>query len=261
MTLDHATLDHAALRALLHERLYEVVNVDERPDGALMLRTHFRFPDGDSYPFYLLEGPAGELRLSDEGDTLMRMSYEQDIDAILEGARRVLMDRILGESGLEYDDGTFYLDIRPERLPEAMFAFGQALTRLYDLTLHSRAHVRSTFEEDLGARLTGFVEEDRIRRQYCPPEVPHSGLYPVDYRIDRRTAPPLFLYGVHNENKARRTTITLAHFRRHDLQFDSLIVFQDQTAIPRNDLVRLTDVAGDMISSLEAEEDLRRHIA
>ena len=34
-----------ALRKLLCERLCEDVRVERRPDDALMLRTHFRFPD------------------------------------------------------------------------------------------------------------------------------------------------------------------------------------------------------------------------
>ena len=133
MTLDYATLDQAALRTMLHERLCEVVNVDERPDGAVMLRTNFCFPDGDGYPFYLLEAPAGGVRLSDEGHTLMHISFEHDIDAFLEGRSRALMDRVLGEEGIKYDDGTFYLDTAPERLPDAMFTFGQALTRVYQI--------------------------------------------------------------------------------------------------------------------------------
>lgn len=151
MTLDYATLDQAALRTLLHERLCEVVSVDEGPDGAVMLRTHFRFPDGDSYPFYLLEAPAGGIRLSDEGDTLMRISYGHDIDAFLEGASRALMDRVLGESGVAYDDdGTFYLDTAPERLPDAMFTFGQALTRLYQI-----AQWPDDADRELARRISG----------------------------------------------------------------------------------------------------------
>ena len=43
------TLDAKALRNLLCERLCEDVVVDGRPDGELMLRTHFCFPDGDTF--------------------------------------------------------------------------------------------------------------------------------------------------------------------------------------------------------------------
>ena len=63
------TIDTTALRELLCARLCEEVGVSERPDGELMLRTHFTFPDGDGYPFHLAEAPAGGLRLSDLGHT------------------------------------------------------------------------------------------------------------------------------------------------------------------------------------------------
>ena len=130
MTLDYATPDQAAFRALLREHLCEV---EERPDGALMLRTRFLFPDGDAYPIHVLEAPAGGIRLSDRGHTLMHISYEHDIDAFLEGQSRALMDRVLGETGVAYDDGIFYLDTPPEQVPTAMFALGQAITRIYQI--------------------------------------------------------------------------------------------------------------------------------
>lgn len=253
-------IDAAAVRALLCERLCEEVAVEQRPDGALMLRTHFRFPDGDGYPFHLAEAPSGDgLRLSDHGHTLMRLSYEHDIDAFLEGTRGMLLERILGESGLRRDDGAFHLDTAPDRLPEAVFAFGQGLSRIYDLTLLSRSSVGSTFYEDLADCIIGLVSEDRVERDHQP-DVPNAREYPVDYRIEGRDGVPLFLYGVPNQDKARLTTIMLSHFHRHRLRFESLIVFQNQTEIPRPDLARLTDVAGDMISSLESEDDFSRKL-
>ena len=52
----------------------------------------------------------------------------------------------------------------------------------------------------------------------------------------------------------------LSYFHRHDLRFESILVFADQTEIPRMDLARLSDVGGDMISSLAAHEDLNRKL-
>ena len=72
------TLDAAGLGRLPCERLCEDVRVDGRPGGELVLRTHFAFPDGDSYMFHLVEAPSGGLRLSDRGHTLMHISYEHD---------------------------------------------------------------------------------------------------------------------------------------------------------------------------------------
>lgn len=252
-------LDRDALRKLLCERLCQEVDVEQRPDGELMLRTHFEFPDGDSYPFYLSEAPTGGLRLSDRGHTLMHISYEHDVDSFLDGTRGMLMERIASETGLVRDDGTFHLDTSAERLSEAIFTFGQALTRIYDLTLLSRSNVGSTFYDDLADCLTGLIDGSKIQRYY-EPDVPNARAYPVDYRVESQSDIPLFLYGVPNRDKARLTTIMLSYFHLHKLQFESIVVFENQEEIPRTDLARLSDVCGDMISSLDSTEDLNRKL-
>ena len=253
------TINPDTLRNLLCERLCEDVQLEERPDGALMLRTHFQFPDGDGYPIHLSEAASGGLRLSDRGHTLMHISYEHDINSFMDGTRGMLLERIMGESGLRWDGGAFCFDTSPNRLPEAVFQFGQALTRIYDLTFLSRSNVGSTFYDDLADLLSRLVDEDKVERDHQP-DVPNSQAYPVDYRIEGRGDVPLFLYGVPNRDKARLTTIMLSYFHRHGLTFESILVFEDQAQIPRMDLARLSDVAGDMISSLASHEDFNRKL-
>lgn len=253
------TLDPIALRKLLCERLCAEVVVEERPDGALMLRTHFRFPDGDGYPIHLAETSTGELRLSDRGHTMMHISYDHDVDSFMDGTRRMLLDRIMGESGLKWDGGAFCYDTSPEQLSAAVFHFGQSLTRIYDLTFLSRSSVGSSFYDDLAEYLLRAVDESKIEQDYLP-EVPNAEAYPVDYRIEGNNDVPLFLYGVPNRDKARLTTIMLSFFHRHELEFESILVFENQTDIPRMDLARLSDVGGEMISSLESHEDLNRKL-
>ena len=128
----------------------------------------------------------------------------------------------------------------------------------YRLHVH-RANVGSTFYDDLADLLSRTVDEDKIQRDYHP-EVPNAGVYPVDYRIEGRGDVPLFLYGVPNRDKARLTTIMLSYFHRYELAFESILVFEDQAEIPRKDLARLSDVGGDMISSLESHQDFNRKL-
>ena len=253
-------LDTAALQRLLCDRLCEEVHMTKRPDGAVMLRTHFEFPDGDRFPIHVSELGAGGLRLSDHGHTLMHISYDHDVDSFLEGTRGQLIERTMAETGLEWDGGAFCFDSPIERLPEAIFRFGQALTRVYDLTFLARSHVQSTFYDDLTDLLAGLVDEDKIQPDYRPEAVPNPEAYYVDYQIEGKSDTPLFLYGVPNRDKARLTTIMLSHFHRHELKFESLLVFEDQAEIPRLDLARLSDVGGEMISSLESSGDLNRKL-
>ena len=253
------TMDLNALRNLLCLRLCEEVRIEVRHDGALMLQTRFQFPDGDRFPIHLVETPGGGFRLSDLGHTLMRISYEDAADSFLKGSRKTLLERIMSESGLQWDGGAFCVDTSPERLSEALFRFGQGLTRVYDLTLLPCPGADSAFYDDLADLLSGLVGEEKFQPDYRP-NVPNAEAYPVDYRIEGRNGVPLFLFGVPDRDKARLTTITLSHFHRHALAFDSILVFENQTEIPRADLARLSDVGGNMVSSLEAREDLERDL-
>lgn len=247
------------LQQRLCEQLCAAVRVERRPDGVLMLEADFEFPDGDRYPIYPSEAPGG-VRLSDIGDTLMRISYDHDIDAFLAGGRGLLIERILGVERVGQDGGVFYLDAPTDRLSEALFRYGRALTRIYDLTLHSRSRAASTFYEDLADLLLQTMAGERIQRDHLLPDLPNAEAYPVDYRFEGKNGGQVFLYGVPNRDKARLTTIILSRFHQLHLDFDSILVFSDQAAIPRLDLARLSDVGGDMVSSLESSEDLRQKI-
>ena len=199
------TIDVEALRDLLCRKLCEDVSIERRPDGDLMLRTHFRFPDGDGFPIHVSSAPGGGIRLSDRGHTLMHISYDHDVDAFMEGTRGALLERIVAESGVRLEQGAFCLDAMPGHVPEALFRLGQALTRIYDLTFLSRSNVGSTFYDDLADLLGNLVDESKMERNYQP-DAPNAEAYTVDYRIEGREA-PLFLYGVPNRDKARLTTI------------------------------------------------------
>ena len=247
------------LQRRLCDQLCAAVRVERRPDGELMLAADFEFPDGDRYPIYLSETPGG-VRLSDKGDTLTRISYDHDIDAFLAGSRGLLIERILGEEQVGKEGGVFYLDTPTDRLSDAVFRYGRALTRIYDLTLHSRSRAVSTFYDDLADLLLQTAGEERFQRDHLLPDLPNADAYPIDYRLEGKNGGQVFLYGVPNRDKARLTTIILSHFHRVHLDFDSILVFSDQAEIPRMDLARLSDVGGDMVSSLDSSEDLRRKL-
>ena len=253
-------LDLERLEKLLCERLCTDVQIRTRPDGVIMLDTPFSFPDGDRYPIYMSDTPAGGIQLSDRGHTLMHISYEQDIDSFTHGARATLCDQIVLEGGIEENGGIFSVETSPDQLAETLFRFGQTLTKIFDLSFLSRERVSSSFYEDLSSMLLTILDEGRFETEYIPPEVPDGQSYPVDYYFSGRENRPVFLYGVPNRDKARLTTIMLSHFLISKLDFESIIVFENQQEIPRQDLARLTNVAGTAVASLEAETDLRRKV-
>ena len=133
-------LDIDLLQKHLCKHLGEAVKVRRREqDGALMLSTPFQLPDGDLFPIRLIEAENGQIRLTDRGFTYMRISIYDDVDALEAGRRGELLQRVVKESRVEWDYGEVYLETAPEKLAEAAILFGQALTRIWDLTYLSNS--------------------------------------------------------------------------------------------------------------------------
>ena len=253
------------LEQLSSQKLCELLCADvsmHRRDGYVMLKTPFTYPDGDGYALYLSELASGGLRVSDGGHTLMHLSYTNELDKFFDGTRGALLEQIVKESGVQYGEekGEFYIDSPINNLPESTFQLGQALTRIHDLTFLNRTQVKSTFYDDLKAAIFQVVSEEVVEADYEIAGLENAANYPVDFKLTKASGGNLFLFGIPNKDKARLTTIFLQYYLQHHIEFDSLLVFQDQQEIPRSDLARLTNVSGEMIASPNAVDDFRRKL-
>lgn len=247
------------METMLCRALCGTVTVKKRGDALWQVDTPWRFPDGDGYSIYVSQAPTGGLRISDQGLTMMRLSYENDIAKLREGTRGRLLTQVLADTGLSEDDGEFYLDATTEDLGASVMRIGQALTRVHDLTFLNRLRVESTFYEDLREKLQMVVGVERLTEGYVVPGVANARDYPVDYFVSGG-ASPLFLFGVPNRDKARLATIILQHLVRGGQDFNSMVVFQNAADLPRADLGRLMNAANDMIDSLDATDDFERKL-
>ena len=242
----------------LCEHLCAEIRIRTRGDR-LAINTPFYFPDGDPYVLYLEELSGGGVRLTDLGHTMMHLSYENDVDAFRSGNRAKLFASTLANGGVSEADGELYIDTIPKNLSSAIFSLGQAITSVSDLTFLNRTRVESTFYEDLEAALGRLRVDGELRRNYEVPGLANADKYPVDFMLPGK-ANDLFIFGVPTRDKARLTTIVLGHLLRAEIAFESLLVFADQSNIPRSDLSRLSNVGGEMVSSLDAQEDLARKV-
>ncbi|MFH1005560.1 MAG: DUF1828 domain-containing protein [Bacteroidota bacterium] len=252
-------VDVNKLQSTLCKLMCAEVQIKPKNSKLLLIETPFYFSDGDPYQIYIKEMPGGILRLSDMGHTMMHLSYENDIDKFREGTRGTLFNQIKAETFIEEDSGEFFIDTLIENLGFNIFRLGQALTKINDLTFLNRARAESTFYEDLKEQLTKIISEEKIKKDYFYEQMENAKDYPIDYRIEGKHA-PLFLFGVPNRDKARLTTIIIERLLRASANFDSLLIFSDQSSIPRGDLARLSNVGGEMIASLDAEADFQRKL-
>lgn len=235
------------------------IKIKQKNENLMFVETPFYFTDGDPYQIYIKEMPGGIIRLTDMGHTLMHLSYENDIDKFKEGSRGKLFEQIQSESFIEEDNGELFIQTSIEDLCVNIFRLGQSLTKIIDLTFLNRARIESSFYEDLQKQLFRFVSEDLVKKDYYYEKMENSLDYPIDYKITGKYL-PLFLFGIPNKDKARLTTIILERLLRVKADFDSLLIFSDQSSIPKQDLARLSNVGGEMIASLDAESDFSRKL-
>ena len=163
----------------LCKELCSEVGLQSVDDGYVRVSTPMTFPDGDVYTIYLKESPSG-FRLSDRGHTLMRLSYETDIDKLNEGTRNKFLNQVLADAEISLDSGALTMNVSPSLLGQAIFRFGQGLTRVHDLSFLNRVHVESTFYEDLLASLSHIVDSASIKRDYIVEGIANARDYPVD---------------------------------------------------------------------------------
>jgi hypothetical protein len=250
--------DLTGIRAELCRSLCADVNVIPRDDGSLLIDTPFYFPDGDGFTMYLQRLGNGGFKITDKGATMMRLSYEQDVEKLREGTRSRILDQILGEMGVQDDRGEFSLEAPANRLGDSIFRFGQALTRIHDLSFLNRVQVESTFYDDLQTTLADVIGAQRLIRDYAAPGVPKSDQYRADFGVE--AARPLLIFGVPSGTKARLATVVIQYLRQQQFAFHSLVVYQDMAALPRADVARLTDAANDQVANVDAET-IRRKVS
>lgn len=255
MKLDLGQLQQALCRAMCSE-----VRITPKNEHVAIVDTPFFFPDGDPYQMYIKEQPGGIIRLSDMGHTLMHLSYDNDIDTYREGTRGNLLQGILAETNVKEENGEFYVETQADGLAPAVFRLGQTLTKINDLTFLNRYRAESTFYEDLQSSLFKLIPAEKVIQDYIEPSLEHGSDYPIDYRVQAKNNVPLFVFGIPNRDKARLVTIVLERLLRSHVDFDSLLIFQDQTALPKPDIARLSNAGGEMIASLDAQEDFSRKL-
>jgi hypothetical protein len=254
-------LDLEILQEQLCKAMCAQIQIRQKTATLLAIDTPFTFSDGDQYQLYVKElMPAGVLRITDNGHTMMHLSYENEVKDFREGTRGKLFAQILAQFEVNEVDGEFYIDTTSSELVPAIFRLGQAITKLTDLTFLNRVRVEATFYEDLDERLRLIISDpSKVIKNYINPDLSQAKDYPIDYFIEGKTS-PLYLFGIAGRDKAKLTTIILEHLLNASINFESLLVFMDQSAIPKSDLARLSNVGGEMISSLDAYEDMKRKI-
>jgi hypothetical protein len=255
-------MDIQALNEALQKAVGRQVSVEQEGQGRYPVLTPFTMDDGDHFNI-VMQGEVETDRwvVTDEGDTLMHLSYWLDYAALKRGTRQTLIENILSQYGVENREGELRLATRYEDLSGAIFTFLQALTRITDITYLNREHVRATFMEDFREFMRAHVPEERLTFDYYHPQFDRQRIYPIDALINHRDV-PLYVFAIGSNDRCRDVTIHLHTYKSWEIKFQSVAIFEDQKSISRDVLARFSDIADKQFASLiSSEPQIKRYLA
>jgi len=236
---------------LLRRQFNDRVRFSEKRPGIYQLIAPFYHEDGDMIEIYL-DNPEGDgkIRVSDHGMTIMRLSYEYDIDT---PNKRRIFEKMLSENQLREENGRIFLETQPAALYPAVLQFVQAVGKIANMRLFKREVISSLFYE----MLDEFVMESLARFGPKPDvlPVPERDDLEVDYEL-QKTVKPVYIFGVRDVAKARLTTISCLEFQKTKISHKSIVVHEDFESLARKDRKRITSAADKQFVDLE---DFKAH--
>jgi hypothetical protein len=231
---------------LLRNQFNQRIHVQEKRPGILQLFAPLYHEDGDMIDIYL-EQPNGNgaIRISDHGMTLMRLSYNYEIDT---PNKERIFNRILAENRLLFVNGRIYMDALPESLYPSILQFAQGVAKVSNMRLFKREVIKSLFYEILDEIVLDQFKKFHVRPKVLP--IPVRDDLEVDYEIFPNKK-PFYLFGVKDDYKARLVVISCLEFQRNRLPFTSVIIHEDFDALTRKDRKRITSAADKQFTDLD----------
>ncbi len=245
--------DHDILAAF-KEKVCGAVEIEKKGLDRYIVYTPFAFDDGDHY-VVLLKREGNQWLLTDEGHTLMHLSYD-GVD-IFKGQRGELVKNSLADGGLQNRSGELVLNIPDGQYGDALFSFLQALSRVQNTALWTRERVNSTFREDFQALMRESVPADKLEFDYADTAHDPDHIYNVDSRVKGPNS-DLFVFAVASAQQCQNATITCYHFERLKRPFTGVVVYENQESLTSRSLAQISDVVGKQFSSLGQRERIKQ---
>ena len=221
------------------------LKIKEKRRGITQLYLPVYHEDGDMIDLFIRQDNNGAYTLSDYGMTIMRLSYEYEIDT--ENKERIF-NNMLSEHGLNENDGSIEMSTNSETIYQDIMHFTHTLAKIGSMRYFKREVIESLFYEQLDEYILTELQTYHPKKDVTPIEGRDE--YQADYEI-RPNGTPHYLFAVKDASKARLATISCLEFMRNKLSYRSVVVHEAFENLPKKDQLRLTNACDKQFTSLD----------
>lgn len=235
------------LEALITE--LKALQFREKRLGLFKILVPFFYEDGDMYDLFVEECPGNNnlLRISDYGLTLMKLSYNFDIDT---PKKKEILRSTISQNRCSYANGMIYLDVSPQQFVTGVYQLAQVISKINAMDMLSYDIIQSLFYENLNSCMMESFEQYNYNKDYCPTK---DKQLVVDYQIPAQTkgTKQLFIFGVNENTKAAKVVISCLFFQKQKLPFRSVIIHGDFDGLSSFNRNQITNMADKQFTSLD----------
>lgn len=239
------------------------ISFQEKRPGVLQVYAPVFHEDGDMIDLFidLPNASRRTTKISDHGLTLMKLSYDFDLDT---DNKRRLLNKIINENGISEKSGELFVEAEANSVLPAFLQMSQVIAKVTNLQYLKRQLIQSLFYEQLDIFVQSSLGSYTPTANYQP--LPDRPDLEVDWRLKAGNK-EMYLYGVRDGAKARLAAVSCLEFQRRGIPFSSVVVHEDfESGLSKRDQSIITNAADKQFTSLDsfrlsAEHFLEREAA
>lgn len=137
-------MDTVALKSLLTKNFTSNFQIEEKKENLFQLFAPLFYPDGDMMDIFIQVNPSNpsDFKVCDCGLTLMRLSYDFDLDT---PNKKNILENLLSENGASINNGNISISVKPEFLTMGVLQMTQVIAKTLNLKMLQRDIVNSLF--------------------------------------------------------------------------------------------------------------------
>ncbi len=233
-------------QAILSAGFGKHVGLREKRPGIMKLVAPLYHEDGDMVDIFL-EQHGDRVRVCDRGLSLMRLSYQYDIDT---QNKEKIFRQILAENRVQEEGGNLFIDVAADELYPAVLHFGQTIAKVCNMGLYRREVIANLFYETVDEFVTSDMQRFHPREAVQP--LPAREELEVDYAFDAGRT-PVYLFAAKEKDSAKLRLIVIAclEFQKASLPFRSLVVHQNFDTLTKKDAKLITSAVDKQFVSMD----------